>query len=91
MASLPQAAAPPVLTGSREDTGRDGAGAEQLHGRARHDGRQRFDPAHRRQLGISIDQGTWVITSYAVAEAMSVPLTGWLASGSARCGCMPCA
>ena len=30
-------------------------------------------------LGISSSQGTWVITSYAVAEAVSVPLTGWLA------------
>jgi DHA2 family multidrug resistance protein len=29
-------------------------------------------------LGVSTDQGTWVITSYAVAEAISVPLTGWL-------------
>ena len=31
-------------------------------------------------LGISPDQGTWVITSYSVAEAISVPLTGWLAA-----------
>jgi DHA2 family multidrug resistance protein len=30
-------------------------------------------------LGISASQGTWVITSYAVAEAIVVPLTGWLA------------
>ncbi len=30
-------------------------------------------------LGISTAQGTWVITSYAVAEAICVPLTGWLA------------
>ncbi|WP_176591787.1 DHA2 family efflux MFS transporter permease subunit [Sphingobium sp. EM0848] len=30
-------------------------------------------------LGISADQGTWIITSYAVAEAICVPLTGWLA------------
>lgn len=30
-------------------------------------------------LGASLDQATWVITSYAVAEAISVPLTGWLA------------
>jgi DHA2 family multidrug resistance protein len=30
-------------------------------------------------LGVSLDQGTWVITSYAVAEAIAVPLTGWLA------------
>ncbi len=31
-------------------------------------------------LAISITEGTYVITSYAVAEAISVPLTGWLAS-----------
>ncbi|MEG3766978.1 DHA2 family efflux MFS transporter permease subunit [Alteromonas sp. 14N.309.X.WAT.G.H12] len=29
-------------------------------------------------LGVSTSQGTYVITSYAVAEAISVPLTGWL-------------
>ena len=28
-------------------------------------------------LGISSTEGTWVITSYAVAEAICVPLTGW--------------
>jgi DHA2 family multidrug resistance protein len=31
-------------------------------------------------LGVSPSQGTWVITSYAVAEAVVVPLTGWLSS-----------
>ncbi|EQA99043.1 DHA2 family multidrug resistance protein [Sphingobium wenxiniae] len=30
-------------------------------------------------MGITPDQGTWIITSYAVAEAICVPLTGWLA------------
>ena len=37
-------------------------------------------------LGTSTSQGTYVITSYAVAEAISVPLTGWLSSrfGSIR-------
>ncbi|RMB36656.1 DHA2 family multidrug resistance protein [Sphingomonas sp. PP-F2F-G114-C0414] len=30
-------------------------------------------------LGISPSQGIWIITSYAVAEAICVPLTGWLA------------
>jgi len=30
-------------------------------------------------LGVSSSQGTWVITSYAVAEAITVPLTGFLA------------
>lgn len=29
-------------------------------------------------LGASLEQGTWVVTSYAVAEAITVPLTGWL-------------
>ena len=31
-------------------------------------------------LAISPTQGTWVITSYAVADAISVILSGWLAS-----------
>jgi len=30
-------------------------------------------------LAVSPTQGTWVLTSYAVAEAICVPLTGWLA------------
>ena len=30
-------------------------------------------------LAVSPSQGAWVITSYAVAEAITVPLTGWLA------------
>ena len=31
-------------------------------------------------LGATTSQGTWVITSYSVAEAITVPLTGWLAA-----------
>jgi DHA2 family multidrug resistance protein len=31
-------------------------------------------------LAVSSSQGTWVITSYSVAEAIVVPLTGWLAA-----------
>ena len=30
-------------------------------------------------LAVSPAQGTWAITGYAVAEAITVPLTGWLA------------
>ncbi|MCL9669520.1 multidrug efflux MFS transporter permease subunit EmrB [Rosenbergiella epipactidis] len=30
-------------------------------------------------LGASNTQGTWVITSFGVANAISIPLTGWLA------------
>jgi MFS transporter, DHA2 family, multidrug resistance protein len=29
-------------------------------------------------LGVSPDQGTWVITSFGVANAISLPLTGWM-------------
>ena len=29
-------------------------------------------------LGVSTSQGTWVITAFAVANGVSVPLTGWL-------------
>src|SRR5436305_13208448 len=29
-------------------------------------------------LGVSTSQGTWVITSFAVANGVSVPLTAWL-------------
>ncbi|MFZ6759329.1 DHA2 family efflux MFS transporter permease subunit [Undibacterium sp. Ji50W] len=35
-------------------------------------------PAISGNLGVSPQQGTWVITSFAVANAISVPLTGWL-------------
>ena len=40
-------------------------------------------------LGASNSQGTWVITSYAVAEAITVPLTGWLSKrfGATRVFC----
>jgi DHA2 family multidrug resistance protein len=31
-------------------------------------------------LAVSPNEGTWAITSYAVAEAITVPLTGWLAA-----------
>lgn len=29
-------------------------------------------------LGVSNDQGTWIITSFAVSNGICVPLTGWL-------------
>lgn len=40
-------------------------------------------------LGAATSQGTWVITSFAVANAISVPLTGWLAKryGEVRVFC----
>ena len=35
-------------------------------------------PAISGDMGVSPAQGTWVITSFAVANAISVPLTGWM-------------
>ena len=35
-------------------------------------------PALSGDLGVSFSQGTWVITSFAVANAIAVPLTGFL-------------
>ncbi|MEI5997356.1 DHA2 family efflux MFS transporter permease subunit [Paraburkholderia bengalensis] len=29
-------------------------------------------------LGVSVDEGTWVITLFSAANAVSIPLTGWL-------------
>ncbi|MFN7836157.1 MAG: DHA2 family efflux MFS transporter permease subunit [Burkholderiaceae bacterium] len=41
-------------------------------------------------LGVAPGQGTWAITSYAVAEAIMLPLTGWLAGrlGQVRLFCI---
>jgi DHA2 family multidrug resistance protein len=35
-------------------------------------------PSIAGDLGVSPDQGTWVITSFGVANAIALPLTGWL-------------
>ncbi|WP_398499978.1 MFS transporter, partial [Variovorax sp.] len=35
-------------------------------------------PAISGDLGVSTTQGTWVITSFAVANAIAVPLTGFM-------------
>ena len=42
-------------------------------------------------LGAATTQGTWVITSFAVANAISIPLTGFMALGAGRsdfCGAL---
>src|SRR4029079_15417852 len=35
-------------------------------------------------LSVSIDEATWVLTSYLVANAIVLPMTGWLASRFGR-------
>jgi DHA2 family multidrug resistance protein len=34
-------------------------------------------PGQYRNLGVSVDEGTWVITMFAAANAVSIPLIGW--------------
>ncbi len=36
------------------------------------------------ELGVSVDDGTWTITTYIVSNACSVPLTGWLTARLGR-------
>src|SRR5579871_3039130 len=36
-------------------------------------------PSIAGDLAVSPDNGTWVITSFAVSQAIMLPLTGWLA------------
>ena len=71
---------PPLRAAVRRDAGarHRRAVAGDVHERARHVDRQRVDAGHRRRPRREPDQGTWVITSFAVANAISVPLTGWL-------------
>ena len=47
-------------------------------------------PAIAGEMGVSANQGTWVITSFAVANAIAVPLTGWLTHrfGQVRLFCL---
>ena len=47
-------------------------------------------PAISGEMGVSTSQGTWVITSFAVANAIAVPLTGWLTQrfGQVRLFCL---
>ena len=38
-------------------------------------------------LSATVDEATWVLTSYLVANAVILPITGWLANSSAASGC----
>jgi DHA2 family multidrug resistance protein len=46
-------------------------------------------PAIAGDLGVSPNQGTWVITSFGVANAIAVPLTGWLSQRFGQVGSSP--
>ena len=35
-------------------------------------------------LGVTVDEGTWVITIFAAANAVSIPLTGWFTQRSGQ-------
>jgi hypothetical protein len=65
--------------------GRAGRDAGDVHAGARHLHRQHRPAAHRRQpVGATTDQATWVLTSYLVANAIILPMTGWLGNHFGR-------
>jgi DHA2 family multidrug resistance protein len=35
-------------------------------------------------MGVSLNQGTWVITSFTVSNAIGLPITAWLGQLSGR-------
>ena len=41
-------------------------------------------------LGVAVSQGTWVITFFGVANAVAIPLTGWLARRLVRGAALLC-
>jgi len=43
-------------------------------------------PHIARDLGASIDDANWVLTSYLVANAMVIPLSSWLLTALGRQG-----
>lgn len=48
-------------------------------------------PAITGDLGAAPSQGAWVVTSYTVAQAITVPLTGWVAGRFGQVRVMVCA
>ena len=55
-----------------------------LHGGARHHHRQRGPAVHRRRHGISDDEASWVVTTYLVANAVSLTASPFLAGALGR-------
>lgn len=39
-------------------------------------------------MGVSLSQGTWVITSFTVSNAIGLPITAWLSRRVGKCICM---
>jgi DHA2 family multidrug resistance protein len=78
MASAPSAAAHPPLEGSARTWGTIALSAATFMNVLDTSIANVSLPAIAGDLGVSPNQGTWVITSFAVANAIAVPLTGWL-------------
>ena len=77
-AAAPLAAAPPPLTGAQLVLGTIALSLATFMNVLDSSIANVSIPAIAGDLGVSPGQGTWVITSFGVANAISVPLTGWL-------------
>lgn len=54
--------------------------AGDLHGGPRHHRRQPPSPKITGNLASTNEEGTWVVMSYLIANAIVLPISGWLAS-----------
>ena len=79
-ASAAAADYPAAPTARRQSVDRRARGRHpDLHGGAGHDDRQRRAALHRRRASAPATDSEWVITSYLAANAIILPISGWLA------------
>ena len=62
-----------------------------LHAGARHLDRQRGARYIAGSMAASIDESTWVLTSYLIASAVVLPISGWLSGSSGASASTCCA
>ncbi|CAM2152675.1 Multidrug export protein EmrB [Pararobbsia alpina] len=78
MSSSPQPAALPPLTGGKLALGTVAVALATFMNVLDSSIANVAVPTIAGNLGVSVDEGTWVITLFAAANAISIPLTGWL-------------
>ena len=70
----------PIQDDSAPKSGGDRCAVQRRHGGAGHFRGQRILPHIAGNLSATMDEATWVLTSYLVANAIILPMSGWLAN-----------
>jgi hypothetical protein len=55
-----------------------------VYGITRHNRRQRLHSDSAGNLAATVEEGTWVVTSHLIANAIILPMSGWLARYQGR-------